>query len=161
MKVKKYGKVGKLIKQKNKEFGRADKTTVNKVATELNQLTALKQPGTMLFIDDGHFFDKPHRGGHMYIVDEYSGEKVAVNRMTHMKGDQNKVALQSMAKAPDGTPTFVHLDVIYSGKKGKPIKLKETKLPGRSVPRPSEDDLEMVHKMANRDREQREKWRKK
>ncbi|MFA5006260.1 MAG: hypothetical protein WC509_02145 [Candidatus Izemoplasmatales bacterium] len=161
MKNRKYDKVGKIIATKQKALGRASKDDGPKASVELKKARSLKAPGTMLFIDDGHFFEKPHRGGHLYLVDEYSGEKVAVNRLSHSKGDHNKASLASMPRSEDGTPTFAQLDVIYTGKKGKPIKLKETKLPGKTVTRPSESDLEMVSALAYRDSVQREKWRKK
>jgi hypothetical protein len=99
------------------------------------------------------FFSKPRRPGHLYLVDESTGDKVAVNRISHAEFPKRKMKVPSI-------DSYVQLDVIYTGKSGKPIKIQEAKEPTKGSPKPTTEEKGLIRRKVIRNKSKRDAWLK-
>ena len=151
--------IGKRIAQLKAKYPDASPNEKRDISKEIKRLENMKMPGTILYIPDNTFFSAPrNKGGHLYLVDEYSGQRVAVNRISHSKAATNKLALPSMPRSQDGTASFAQLNVIYTGKKGKPIKYKKQREPHPGSVLPTDMERFEARKKAVRDPSAKQKW---
>jgi hypothetical protein len=151
--------IGKRIAQLKEKYSDASPYEKRDISKEIRRLENMKMPGTVLYIPDNTFFDAPrNKGGHLYLVDEFSGQRIAVNRISHSKAAKNKVALGSMPRNSEGTPSFAQLDVIYTGKKGKSLKLNKQREPHSGTIKPTPMEKYEVRQKAIRDSIKKKKW---
>lgn len=151
--MSKQSTIGKRIEKLRVSHASAGTKERIRIEAEIRRLHGLKNPGSILFIDDKTFFAKPRRPGHLYLVDESNGDKVAVNRISHAEFPKRKMKLPSIG-------SYVQLDTIYTGKSGKPIKIQETKEPTKGSPKPTSEERELIRKKAIRNKKKRDAWLK-
>ncbi len=156
-------KIGKSIAQLKAKLSKSTPEERAKIKEEISRLNALKLPGSVINIEDKIMLNyHPRRKGkiHSYIVDEFSGKKIAVLRLSHSDGPEERIKIPSMSKNSKGKHTKAQLDVIYFGKSGKPIHIHEARELGKKEARPKKDEIILVRNKAIRNEEMRKKWKK-
>lgn len=151
--------IGKMISQERAKIRKTkDPKERAKIVDRIKELEAKRLPGSIIFLKDSTFFQKTGRRGHLYVIDEYSGKKIAVNRISHH--DHLKMSKYKLKDTPSKKNRgSVQLDVIYFGRKGKPIKYTQGSLPlSKSDSVLSKQEKYELNRLAKRDPQQKKKW---
>jgi len=92
------------------------------------------------------------------MIDEVNGSKISVSRIFHSSYPKSKIPLKSFKKTPIDPTTYLQLETIYKGRKGKPIKFKDARPPKHDTPQLTKLEKGLAQKYAIRDPDQKKKW---
>jgi hypothetical protein len=150
--------IGKRLARLSADLQTADPSRRAKIEKKIASLNEKKREGAVIFIPDGMFFRDPKKPGHLYRIDEVNGPKIAVNRISHSENPVNKIPLESFRRSKKDKTTYLQLETIYEGEKGKPIRFNQAMAPKPGTPEISEKENHLANKYARRNYKKKTKW---